>query len=315
MLALLLAMLSPTAGADELGPSVRGGAVDRCRTDVRAALARLEALHARPVDAVPGPKAASASELVFLDELRRAFGRYFYEAPDRRMRAVTTLSRRDDLGLFDFTLDEEGWKPLGDAAPLRDRPGTFSLHPTSGEAGLVHDALDLDTTRERFLQVRLSTSGPLVGPTVLSWWSAGETEAPAARGLELPFVPDGRPRTLVVPLQDRDGWTGRVQGLSLRVSTGVTGGGARIDVESVETSKDALLPDQDHDFVTDADDNCPAVGNLDQVDSDGDGVGDACQPKTPAPDQTRGCGCSAASAPAPLALIAPALAARRRRRT
>lgn len=35
-------------------------------------------------------------------------------------------------------------------------------------------------------------------------------------------------------------------------------------------------PDNDGDFVVDADDNCPLVFNPDQIDSDGDGIGDAC---------------------------------------
>ena len=36
--------------------------------------------------------------------------------------------------------------------------------------------------------------------------------------------------------------------------------------------------DRDRDAVLDGLDNCPAVGNEDQADSDGDGVGDACAP-------------------------------------
>ena len=37
-----------------------------------------------------------------------------------------------------------------------------------------------------------------------------------------------------------------------------------------------VLPDQDADGVTDANDNCPTTANSDQTDSDGDGRGDAC---------------------------------------
>jgi len=41
---------------------------------------------------------------------------------------------------------------------------------------------------------------------------------------------------------------------------------------------DACDPDDDNDGALDADDNCPRVYNPDQADSDGDGVGDACTP-------------------------------------
>ena len=36
-------------------------------------------------------------------------------------------------------------------------------------------------------------------------------------------------------------------------------------------------PDTDHDGVLDALDNCPSVANADQADTDGNGVGDACE--------------------------------------
>ncbi len=42
--------------------------------------------------------------------------------------------------------------------------------------------------------------------------------------------------------------------------------------------------DQDGDQVCDAADNCPSVKNADQLDSDGDGIGDACDTNEPPPD-------------------------------
>lgn len=41
---------------------------------------------------------------------------------------------------------------------------------------------------------------------------------------------------------------------------------------------DASWPDADQDTVSDANDNCPFVPNTDQIDGDGNGLGDACDP-------------------------------------
>lgn len=43
------------------------------------------------------------------------------------------------------------------------------------------------------------------------------------------------------------------------------------------TSEEDPLPDTDNDGIVDEEDNCPLVSNPDQKDSDGDGIGDACE--------------------------------------
>jgi hypothetical protein len=49
------------------------------------------------------------------------------------------------------------------------------------------------------------------------------------------------------------------------------------------------MPDADRDEITDLDDNCPYAANADQIDSDGDKVGDACDRCT-GPNETTSCG-------------------------
>jgi hypothetical protein len=56
------------------------------------------------------------------------------------------------------------------------------------------------------------------------------------------------------------------------------GGGAPIPKPPVEP------PDQDRDGIADASDNCPAEANSNQIDTDGDGQGDACDPGEVASD-------------------------------
>ena len=83
-----------------------------------------------------------------------------------------------------------------------------------------------------------------------------------------------------------------------------------------------MCPDDDGDGVPDWDDNCPGIRNPDQLDTDGDGVGDACEME-PAPDELEydaqgfgvtQCATGAPAAPAGALLWLLAAGALRRRR-
>jgi hypothetical protein len=66
-----------------------------------------------------------------------------------------------------------------------------------------------------------------------------------------------------------------------------------VDVAGSAYTRDVQsLPDGDRDAVADAADNCPAVYNPAQADTDGDGIGDACEP----PSGNRPPSCTAAGA-------------------
>jgi hypothetical protein len=71
---------------------------------------------------------------------------------------------------------------------------------------------------------------------------------------------------------------------------------------------DACDLDDDDDGFADEDDNCPLVANADQADADADGVGDVC-----VPGDTGGCS-STRSGPQVILLVALLLLCQRRRR-
>ena len=73
-------------------------------------------------------------------------------------------------------------------------------------------------------------------------------------------------------------------------------------------------PDDDADGVGDEADNCPSIANADQTDSDGDGIGDACELDVPdVPDVSGGCQGLPCATPVAVLMALVALTLHRRR--
>jgi hypothetical protein len=91
------------------------------------------------------------------------------------------------------------------------------------------------------------------------------------------FVPDGDPSTMTDPtVADTDGG-GIDDGGEDLDHDGAVGAG---ETNPLDPADDPVPADFDQDGVPDQADNCPLVANPDQADADGDGLGDACKPKS-----------------------------------
>jgi hypothetical protein len=249
---------------------------------------------------------ASAAEQRTLDGLRRAFTRAFYNGTERRLRAVTTVSRGDDLGLFDFTLGTEGWDVTPGGAQYREGAIVF---PLSGPSSATHPKLEWDASREQLVTVDL-TASRLADATLRLKWS---TEAVGEwKSLDIPVPATAMARQLQVPMNGRPGWTGTIRRFALEIIPNDAPPGGEVVVDKVETATNAPAPDADGDFVPDMLDNCMEVANSNQFDADGDGAGDACDTiDEGAGSDADGCGCSGSMLPG-LAALAALLVRRRR---
>lgn len=222
---------------------------------------------------------ATTEELETLDALRHAFTRAFYEATGRRMRPLTRLDGRDDLGVFDFTLNAEGWHLNGGIVEFRD--GLAHLLLSGTQPSFAHDALALDASSSGHLALRLAFEGAVVGATLR--WTGRVRGEHSTHELALPVVADGIARTLTIPVHEAEGWDGVIESLALDFQTD---GPGSVSLDFLEFADAPLHPDSDGDWFVDADDNCPQHPNPTQADRDGLGYGDACPPRV-----SGGCTC------------------------
>ena len=300
----------PGEGTDTLSGTLREVTIDEVveaegiRKPVFAQSQRIVHLAFALIEREGAP--ATAAEQRTLDGLRRAFTRAFYDGTDRRLRAVTTVSRGDDLGLFDFTLGTEGWDVTPGGALHREGAIVF---PLDGTSTATHPKLEWDAGREQFVTIDL-TASRLADVTLRLKWS---TESSGElKSLDIPVPATAMSRRLQVPMSGRPGWTGTLRRLALEVVPNNAPSGGELVVDKVEAFTNPPEPDADQDFVPDALDNCASAANTNQFDTDGDGLGDACDTTDEgAGGDTGGCGCSGTMLPG-LAALAALLARRRR---
>ena len=91
----------------------------------------------------------------------------------------------------------------------------------------------------------------------------------------------GRPVRGTRPAPTGTGGTSGDGGTTIGAGTGGTSG-------DTGGSGDTSAPDEDGDGIADSDDNCPAIANADQADSDTDGLGNVCDPTPNGDDDADG---------------------------
>lgn len=207
--------------------------------------------------------------------IRRFWNEYFYEATRTRMRAITTLSGRDDYPRFDFTIGDEGWSAFGNGAAPAIRDGQLVITAgASGSVGASNANLQIDTAAYPTATLRVALPATAAGKKVRLTFGSLDGTWDETNAVEIAPLADGVARTYGVDLRNNQGWTGTVGGL--RVELVGAAEGETLGLDRVRFLAEPYS-DQDEDNLVDIDDNCPATANEDQADSDGNGVGDVCE--------------------------------------
>lgn len=207
--------------------------------------------------------------LVKLGNVRRFWNEYFYEATHTRMRAITTISGRDDYPRWEFNGTTEGWEASGTGSTVTAEGGLLVLGGSRPAA--VRDDVQIDAARYKKAWLRTVVSPSVVGKTVRVSFEALDGKGPGG-SFEVRLETESQLQT--IDLSGVAGWQGVVGTMAIELEGAAAGDVLGVDSLRFEAFD---LPDADMDGIPDSYDNCPEVHNANQADWNGDGIGDRCQ--------------------------------------
>lgn len=164
-----------------------------------------------------------------LDQVRRDWTGFFYEATRTRARVISTLSGRDDYPRFEFTASSEGWVAFGAKAQAQTVDEAVVLESVStAEVALVHEEVQLDASEYLSAKVRVAVPPSAKGSKLRL--SFGGLEQPASgKPLERKVTADGALHEYSFDLRRSETWTGTVGTIRLALAGAPAGTAFTID--------------------------------------------------------------------------------------